>query len=532
MEPNSAILVILGIIAMLLILIFDKMRPGFTILSVAIIFMALGIISPEELLAGFSNKEMITVALLFLVGEGVRRSGALTHAIRQILPAQKSSVWRVLLRMLPSISAMSMMINNTAVVIIFAPIVKRWARRVGAPATKLLIPLSYATILGGMCTLIGTSTNMVVNGMMISSGFKGFSMFEIGQVGAIIAGVGLLYLIIFSNFLLPDEKERKAEEGSAIDGIDEVESESSNSDENGGAKKTHTVEIMLTARFPGIGRSMSEYSFHRQYGAKIEAVRHGGEEINIKGKRHIYEVGDTLILDADGDFAKIWGETSAFYIVASSVDEDLFGSTESSDSQKWLGFSLLIFLVVGATVGGSLGGSKFDIFPLAAIVTVFMAIARIFPVKRYTKFISWDILIAIAAAFAINKAMSNSGVNDLIAGGIIDFSSKFGTIGVMATLYIVTMLLTELITNNAAVAVAFPIAMSLAVQLGVDPKPLFVTICIAASASFSSPIGYQTNLIVQGMGGYKFSDYIKIGFVLNIITFVISMLMIPRIWSF
>ncbi|MFI3327743.1 MAG: SLC13 family permease [Rikenellaceae bacterium] len=529
MESNSAILVILGIIAMLLILVFDKMRPGFTILSVSIIFMALGIISPEELLAGFSNKEMITVAMLFLVGEGVRRSGALTHAIRQILPAKKESVWRVLGRMLPSISAMSMMINNTAVVVIFAPIVKRWAKIVGVPSTKLLIPLSYATILGGMCTLIGTSTNMVVNGLMISSGFKGFSMFEIGQVGAIIAGVGLLYLIAFSNFLLPEEKERKAEEEhSEIEGVEQskpAEDSAANS-----VKKTHTVEIMLTARFPGIGRSMSEYSFHRQYGAKISAVRHGGEEVNIKGKRHIYSVGDTLILDADEYFAKIWGETSAFYIVASSVEEDLFNDLEGSDSQKWMGFSLLIFLIVGATVGGALGGSKFDIFPLAAIIMVFMAIARIFPVKRYTKFISWDILIAIASAFAINKAMSNSGVNDLIASGIIDMTSTLGSIGVMASLYIVTMLLTELITNNAAVAVAFPIALSLANQLGIDPKPLFVTICIAASASFSSPIGYQTNLIVQGMGGYKFTDYVKIGLALNIITFIISMIMIPRIW--
>ncbi len=529
METNSAILVILGIIAMLLILVFDKMRPGFTILSVAIIFMALGIISPEELLAGFSNKEMITVAMLFLVGEGVRRSGALTHAIRKILPAKKDSIWKILGRMLPSISAMSMMINNTAVVVIFAPIVKRWAKIVGVPATKLLIPLSYATILGGMCTLIGTSTNMVVNGLMISSGFKGFSMFEIGQVGAIIAGVGLLYLVIFSNFLLPEEKERQPEaEQSEIEGVEQEKISAESSAE----KKTHTVEIMLTARFPGIGRAMSEYSFHRQYGAKVSAVRHGGEEINIKGKKHVYSVGDTLILDADEDFAKIWGETTSFYIVASTIDDDLFKDSDSSDSQKWLGFSLLIFLIVGATVGGALGGSKFDIFPLASIVMVFMAISRIFPVKRYTKFISWDILIAIAAAFAINKAMSNSGVNDLIAGGIIEFSSGFGALGAMAALYIVTMLLTELITNNAAVAVAFPIAMSLAAQMGVDPKPLFVTICIAASASFSSPIGYQTNLIVQGMGGYKFKDYVKIGLVLNIITFIISMAMIPRIWLF
>ena len=161
-----------------------------------------------------------------------------------------------------------------------------------------------------------------------------------------------------------------------------------------------------------------------------------------------------------------------------------------------------------------------------------MAWTKLFPVRKYTKYISWDILITIACAFAISRAMVNSGVADVIAHGIIVMSDDYGPPVLLAFLFIITNLFTELITNNAAAALSFPLALSLSNQLGVSPMPFFVVICIAASASFSTPIGYQTNLIVQGIGNYKFMDFVRIGLPLNILTFIISVILIPLIWPF
>ncbi len=520
MELNPSIIIVtIGMFAMLLLLALDKMRPGFTLFSGAIIFMAVGVISPQELIDGFSNKEMITVAMLFLIGEGARQSGALRYTIKNILPRRRKRVGGMLARTLPVISAISMLLNNTAVVIIFAPIIKRWASRIGVPATKFLIPLSYATILGGMCTLVGTSTNMVVNGMMIEAGYKGFTMFEIGQVGIVIAIVGTIYLILFANMLLPGG-------GESTTSVDDEDS----------------IEVVLAARFPGIGMSLKEFDFRRHYGAKIIAVIKKG--VRIEGdniNEHVLSMGDTLMLQSDERFIRTWRESSAFHIISYNDDEEFDNIIDRQrprvGRRSWLGIGLLVFLIGGTALSEFLssrieGSVPLGIFPMAAIVMVIMALAGLFPVKRYTKFISWDILIAIASAFAISKAMSNSGINNMIAQWIISTTQGWGNVGVLALLYLVTMLLSEFITNNAAVAIAFPVAMALGSQLGIDPMPLFVGICIAASASFSSPIGYQTNLIVQGVGGYKFTDYLRIGIWLNLITFIISITLIPRIWSF
>lgn len=199
---------------------------------------------------------------------------------------------------------------------------------------------------------------------------------------------------------------------------------------------------------------------------------------------------------------------------------------------------LLILMIAGATVGElpivkeMFPDMKLDMFFFVSVTTIIMAWTKIFPARKYTKYISWDILITIACAFAISKAMVNSGVADKVAEFIIGMSDDYGPHVLLAVLFIITNLFTELITNNAAAALAFPLALSLSTQLGVDPMPFFVVICMAASASFSTPIGYQTNLIVQGIGNYKFMDFVRIGLPLNLITFLISIFLIPLIWPF
>lgn len=511
----EVIIVFITLALMLTALATDKMRPGMILFSAVVVFLCTGILSPKELLAGFSNKGMITVALLFLVSEGIRQSGALTQFIKKLLPQEKTSVLKAQLRILPTITVISAFLNNTPVVVIFAPIIKRWANYLKLPATYFLIPLSYATILGGICTLIGTSTNLVVHSMIEDAGMKGFDMFELGKVGIFIALAGIIYLLLFSTRLLPADRPENL------------------SEDDKKPSTYHLVEAILGARFPGINKRISEFDFQRHYGAEIKEIRRNGHTYNDISKLRFRE-GDTLLLLADDSFIKTWGESSVFLMLANGKDYEPAGK-----KKRWFALSLLIFMITGATVSELPAvqeylpeGLELDMFFFVAITTVIMAWTKIFPPQKYTKYISWDILITIACAFAISKAMENSGVSNILAQYIIGLSASYGPYVLLAILFIITNIFTELITNNAAAALSFPIALSLSQQLGVNPMPFFVVICMAASASFSTPIGYQTNLIVQGIGNYKFTDFLRIGLPLNIITFLISIFVVPQIWPF
>lgn len=511
----EVIIVFITLALMLTALATDKMRPGMILFSAVVVFLCTGILSPKELLAGFSNKGMITVALLFLVSEGIRQSGALTQFIKKLLPQEKTSVLKAQLRILPTITVISAFLNNTPVVVIFAPIIKRWANYLKLPATYFLIPLSYATILGGICTLIGTSTNLVVHSMIEDAGMKGFGMFELGKVGIFIALAGIIYLLLFSTRLLPADRPENL------------------SEDDKKPSTYHLVEAILGARFPGINKRISEFDFQRHYGAEIKEIRRNGHTYNDISKLRFRE-GDTLLLLADDSFIKTWGESSVFLMLANGKDYEPAGK-----KKRWFALLLLIFMITGATVSELPAvqeylpeGLELDMFFFVAITTVIMAWTKIFPPQKYTKYISWDILITIACAFAISKAMENSGVSNILAQYIIGLSASYGPYVLLAILFIITNIFTELITNNAAAALSFPIALSLSQQLGVNPMPFFVVICMAASASFSTPIGYQTNLIVQGIGNYKFTDFLRIGLPLNIITFLISIFVVPQIWPF
>ncbi len=512
------VFVLLALIGMIVALVLDKMRPGMVLLSVVVSFLCVGILTPKEMLEGFSNKGMITIAMLFLVSEGIRQSGALGQLIKKLLPDDETTVLKAQARMLPPVAFVSAFLNNTPVVVIFAPIIKRWAESVKLPATKFLIPLSYVTILGGICSLIGTSTNLVVHGMILDAGYEGFSMFELGKVGIFIAVTGIIYLFIFSNKLLPDSRD---------DMMDEYGEE-----ENPG--NFHRVEAVLGARFPGINKTLGNFNFTRHYGAIVKEVKSGGQSFTRNLDTVVLHEGDTLVLWADESFIPTWGESSVFLMLANGNEV----TEPVSKKKRWLALGLLIFMITGATIGelpavkSAFPGLHLDMFFFVSVTTVIMAWTKIFPPKKYTKYISWDILITIACAFAISKAMENSGFAALIAHYIISMAKDMEPYVLLSIIFIITNIFTELITNNAAAALSFPIALSVATQLGVNPTPFFVVICMAASASFSTPIGYQTNLIVQGVGGYKFTDFIKVGLPLNLITFLISVFVIPMIWKF
>ncbi|MEN8117007.1 MAG: SLC13 family permease [Bacteroidota bacterium] len=580
----------------------EVMRPGLVFFSSAVVLMATGIITDKETLAGFSNKGMITIGVLFLVSEGMRQSGVLNRLAQTYLPRKRGKMVFLIPRIMLPVSVLSAFLNNTPVVIIFAPIIKKWTEKLNLSSKKFLIPLSYATIFGGMCTLIGTSTNLVVHGLIIENGHEGFSMFELGKVGIFIAIIGTIYMTIFSNKLLPGEriifkskssteykdyyydiiipkesnligieikngraKELKnlliqciIREGKTIDtkkgsfkilagdklhvagksdrlnyilANDNMKLSGMDLVKNVPKDKLKQYEAVLAPRFPGVGKTIPEFNFYEHYQAVVLAIHRNGERITTNMDKLKLKAGDNLVLLTTEKFIQNWGDSKIFYLTSYIRDY----RTTGTFWKKWLAFIILLAMIIGTTVGKfitSPGGITFDMFYFAAIAAILLIWLKIMPHQKYTKAISWDVLITIASAFALSKAMQNSGAAEAIARTTINFSKGFGPIGVLAALYLITIIFTEIITNNAAAALVFPIALAAAQQLQVDPKPFFVTIAVAASASFSTPIGYQTNLIVQAIGNYKFRDYLKIGLPLNLIAFILSLLLIPYFWSF
>lgn len=543
----SILYVAIILVFMLVALIRECLRPGLILFTAVVLLLVAGIINPEEALKGFSNKGMITVALLYLVSEGVRKSGILERIVFRMLPKKNATVTSAGLRFYPIVTFISAFFNNTPVVVIFAPMIKNWARKMKLPPTKFLIPLSYATVIGGICTLIGTTTNLVLHGMLLQEarneavaveeggtegillryGIDGMSMFELSKVGVFIALAGLIYLIFFSKYFLPNE--RRSDEEAAEQDL---------------APGMSRHEVLLGNRFPGLGKTLHEFDFYRHYGAHVRAISRGGKivEGDFMNMRLTHE--DTLIIDADDSFMKAWGESRVFWMI------NRVGEYEPPMGQKkrWLALLLLVLMIIGATVGELepvkqllaqsefvqtyMPSLKLDMFFFVCITVVIMAWTRMFSPRKYTKYLSWDVLITIACAFAISTAMIKSGFADYVAGYIISLTelarhSEFGIYIILASLFLITNIFTELITNNAAAALAFPLALSVADKLGANPMPFVVCICFAASSAFSTPIGYQTNLIVQGVGGYKFSDFIKVGLPMNLIVFVLSVLLIP-----
>ncbi|HPF51760.1 MAG TPA: SLC13 family permease [Draconibacterium sp.] len=602
MISTEGYIVIAVVVITIVALAKEMLRPGLVFFSAAIILLTFNIISANDMLAGFSNKGMLTVGILFLVSEGVRQSGILNRLAQTYLPRKRRKMVSLLPLIMIPVSALSAFLNNTPVVIIFAPIIKKWAENLNLSSKKFLIPLSYATIFGGMCTLIGTSTNLVVHGLSLENGFSGFSMFELGKVGGIIALAGTLYMTVFGNLLLPGKKivfnsKSSAEfkdyyydviipENSNLVGLEvkngrlkelkglfvqiinrdgkviECRKESveilandkllvagksdqlnfilenenlklSGIDLIKGIPKNHLkqYEAVIAPRFPAVGKTIHEFNFYDHYQAVVLAIHRNGERLTSNMDKLKLRAGDNLVLLTTEKFAQNWGDSKIFYLTSYIRDYKTTGTAW----KKWLAFVILIIMIVGATFGKYIhtpNEIEFDMFYFAAIAAILLIWLKILPHQKYTKAISWDVLITIACSFAISKALQNSGAAEGIARTTVNFSKGFGPIGVLAAIYLITTIFTEIITNNAAAALVFPIALAASQQLGVDPKPFFVAIAIAASASFSTPVGYQTNLIVQAIGNYKFTDYLKIGLPLNLLAFLISILAIPYFWHF
>jgi di/tricarboxylate transporter len=557
-------IVILG--ALTTLMVFDLVTPY-------------DILSPKEAISGFSNTGVLTVAMLYIVAAGLKETGAMQVLTAKLLGRPRST-FTAQARIIAPVGIMSAFVNNTPIVAMFLPVLSEWSKRYSLTASKLFMPLSFAAILGGLCTLIGTSTNLVVAGLIEEHNktapvdavhqLEPFTMFSITPVGLPVALAGFVYMLLLGRKLLPDrdpkrdaigsvreyvtvmrvtpgagivgktleqaglrhlpglylsriERERETvvavspEEkleaddillfvgalDSVIDlqkirGLDPVaEGEGA----TGMRQLNRLVEVVVSRASPLIGRSIREGAFRTTYNAVVIGVHRHGHKIKGKIGDIVLRPGDTLLVEAPKGWADTVRDSDAFHLVS-----ELPEAAAPRHDRAWAALAILAATVACMTI-----------FDGATMVVAFaaggaMVLLRCCTGPQARRSIEFPVLIVIAAAFGIGTAMQNSGLAGFIANNVLGFAVGWGSLGLLAAIYLTTVLFTSLITNNAAAVLVFPIAISLAEKAGMTNfTPVAICIAIGASAEFITPIGYQTNLMVMGPGRYKWLDYTRFG---------------------
>jgi di/tricarboxylate transporter len=610
-------LALVGVI--LLLLAFTKLAPDLILIGAVTILIVANVITPAQALSGFANEGMITVGILYIVGAGVIESGGIVWLADRLFGRPKSVV-NALLRMMIPAAGLSAFMNNTPLVAMLIPAVNDWAKRYRIAASKLMMPLSYAAILGGTCTLIGTSTNLVVNGMLIhaadaqkASGEavtlpRGLGMFDITWVGVPAALAGIAFIVLVQRWLLPnrmpaisrvsDPREYTIEmvvqvesqlvgktieeaglrhlpglylaeinrEGTVLPAVGPDERLRGNdhlvfvgivdsvvdlqkirglapaTDQlfklNSPRSERCLVEAVASSSCPVVGKTIRDGRVRSIYNAVVVAVARHGERISGKIGDIVLNAGDTLLLETHPSFLEQHRNRRHFFLV-SKVEN----SNPPDHRKAATALMILLGMVVVVTVSESFGAvsliigehtinlGEITMFKGSLIAAGLMLVTGCCKLEQARRSIDWETLLAIAASFAIGNALEKTGAADGVTHGIINLMGG-GPWLTLAAIYGVTLVVTELITNNAAAALMFPFALATAHNLGVNPVPFIICVMMAASAGFATPIGYQTNLMVYGPGGYRFNDYVRIGVPLDILIWIVTVAIAPYVWPF
>mgnify|MGYP005807535811 CR=1 FL=1 len=544
------------------------------ILMAALAFLLIsGILGPAEALAGFGNPGVITIATLYVVAAGLKETGAVQWIARRLLGHPKTEKGAQL-RMIAPTGILSGFMNNTAVVAMFIPAIQDWAQRLGIPASKLLLPLSYAAILGGTCTLIGTSTNLVVDGMLQSRLGINLGLFELAWVGIPLLLVGGAFLVLFASRILPDrggvteELDQVREYGVEVQvmapgplvgktiaqaglralnygylteidrggrlyfvGAPECASELRRiqglKPANGSVHKLDVanhqrclVEVVLGPEFPALNKTIRDSRFRTRFNAVILSLSREGKRVPGKLGDITFRMGDTLLLEASHQFVEQYRFRRDFLLVSALNDST---PPDFHRAPRALGILALMVLLSASGV--------LQIMEAAFLAAGAMIVSGCITASRARRSVDLPVLVVIAASFALGNAMTETGAATWIADGLLGFGPLTPWVA-LAMVYFLTAVFTELITNNAAAVLMFPIALAVSEQLGVSFLPFAVGVMFAASASFITPLGYQTNLMVYGPGRYRFSDYMRLGFPLSILAGIVVLALVPLVWQF
>jgi di/tricarboxylate transporter len=560
------------------------MSAGLTLLLVS------GVLLPEEALAGFSNQGMLTVAVLYVVVSGLTETGAVGWIVQHLLGRPRSARHAQLRLMTPA-AILSAFLNNTPVVAVFVPAVKMWARRNNLSLSRLLIPLSYASIAGGTCTLIGTSTNLVVNGLLVEqAGLPGLAMFDLAWIGLPIAVSVFLFMFLFSSRLLPDRDEPLAygegireyatemmvAEGSPLEGcsieeaglrclpglylaeierdgnilpavephqrleandrlifVGAIESVVDLHSIHGLVPATNQIfklegdrkhrgffEAVVSDTCPLVGKTVREGRFRTRYQAVIIALARNGERLRGKIGDMVLRVGDTLLLEARPGFIEQHGRSRDFLLVS-----EIGGFHPPNHKGAPAALAITMGMVALAASG------LLSILEAALMAAGLMIVTGCTNGQAARRAPDWQVLVVIATSFGVGAALQKSGAAGVLADGIIGLAGG-NPWATLVLVFTATALLTSIATNNVAAVLAFPIALSAAQHMNVDVMPFAITIMVAASASFATPIGYQTNLMVYNAGGYRFTDFVRIGLPLTVLVGLVTAWLVPLVWEF
>lgn len=576
------------IVGMVLVMAANVAGPDLVLLAGVTVLLLTGIIEPSEAFVGFSNPAVITIAALFVVAAGVKETGGLDLAARVVLGRPRSLAGGQLRMMFP-VAALSAFLNNTPVVAMFVPLVTGWARRLDFSVSLMLMPLSYATILGGTCTLIGTSTNLVVAGLARQwDPTVRFQIFEIAQLGIPALGLGMMFIVLTSQRLLKDRQgalqelgkareysiAMRVEKGSPVVGqtiedaglrslrgvyLYEIEREgrslaavppstvlregdrlhftgvvdsvvdlrkqrivpdTDQVDKITQSRDRRLVEAVVAAHSSLVGQTVRQSRFRTIYDAAILAVHRQGVRVTETKVGDIrLQAGDVLLIECRPEFVEARQRDPNFALIAEVED-----SAPPRHDRAWLAAVILFLMVlVNAT-------STMDLMTASLTAAALMLLTRCLTGQEARRSIDWPVLIAIAAAFGIAAAIQKSGAAEIIASRIVQLAEPFGSVGVLVAIYAITAILAALVTSKASAALMFPIAAAAAEAQGIGLVPMSYMMMIAAATAFATPIGFQTNLMVYGPGGYKYVDFLRLGLPLQTLVGISTVTIISLAW--
>ncbi len=571
----------------------EKLSVDLIALLIMATLLVSGVITPEEGISGFSNKATVTVAAMFVLSAGLFKTGAVSYLGKITSDIFKRSYWFGMVTVMIAVGFFSAFINNTPVVAIFIPILLGVAKDIKTSASKLLMPMSFASMFGGVCTLIGTSTNILVSSLAERQGQPAFSMFEVAPLGLIMFSVGMTYMLLVGIRLIPDRRsegdliesfnlqeyiaeivltENSVSIGKEIKDAPLVKEVELNiievnrgeeifslptpdfvlqendvlrvrcdldkfqqiqeregvlfkpqykwSDEDIEAADVKLVEAVIAPNSDFVGKTLAYLKFRENFGASVLALRHRGRLMIEKIADTKLNAGDALLIEVKTDHFRILQQSPSFVII-SEIEKIIYRRRKLIPA---------LFIVAGVILTATLGIAP--IVVSAVVGAILLVLVGCLTMEEVYQSIEWRIIFLLAGVLSLEAAMTNSGAGMLISSQIIAVVGSWGPVALLSAFYLMTFILTEMMSNNATAALMTPIAIATANTIGVSPRPFLVAVMFAASASFMTPVGYQTNTLIYGPGQYRFADFLRVGTPLNILFWITATIFIPYFWAF